>query len=243
MTGERTVPLLPCASIDEMADFSGCLGFETTYRQLRPNPYLALRREDLHLHYFGLPDFRAEDSYGSCLVLVPDPGALFEAFAAGLRSRYGSVPLRGFPRITRPRRRKNADGHTGFTVVDPSGNWIRVLADRAGELPDGAGEESRLGRSLADAVVLADSKGDVAQAVRVLSGALRRAAGEPASAERAEALAYLAELSLGVGDPAAATAALDELDGLVLPADRDSATARRQAAELRDALQRGTRSP
>jgi hypothetical protein len=242
MSGERTVPLLPCASIEEMADFHGCLGFETTYRQQKPNPYLALRRDDLHLHYFALPDFRAEDSYGSCLVLVPDPGPLFEAFATGLRSRYGTLPLRGFPRITRPRRRKNADGHTGFSLVDPSGNWIRVFRDGADELPDDAGEESRLARGLADAVVLADSKGDVAQAAKVLAGALRRTAGEPASAERAEALAYLVELSVGLDDAAAAGAALDELDRLLLPADRDSVAARQQALELRQALQRQGRT-
>ena len=237
MAGERTVPLLPCASIEEMADFHGCLGFETTYRQLRPNPYLALRRDDLHLHYFGLPELRPEDSYGSCLVLVEDPGPLFEAFAAGLRSRYGALPLRGFPRITRPRPRKNADGQTGFSLVDPSGNWIRVVRAGPEEQPDVAGEPSRLARSLADAVVLADSKGDLAQAVKVLTGALRRTAAEPASADRVAALAYLAELSVGLDDVPAALAALDELDLLVLPAEQDSPAAREQAAELRRALQ------
>ena len=237
MAGERTVPLLPCASIDEMAEFHTCLGFETTYRQRKPNPYLALRREDLDLHYFGLPDLRPEDSYGSCLVLVDDPGPLFAAFAAGLRGRYGALPLRGFPRITRPRRRKNAGGQTGFSLIDPSGNWIRVLRVGADEPLDPDARESRLARSIADAVVLADSKGDVAQAVKVLSGALRRTAGEPGSAERAGALAQLAELLLGVGDAAGAIAALDELDRLVLPADQDGTPAREQAAELRRALQ------
>ncbi len=45
MTGERMIPLLPCASIDEIADFAAALGFTVTYRQIRPNPYLALRRD------------------------------------------------------------------------------------------------------------------------------------------------------------------------------------------------------
>ena len=44
---------------------------------------MALRREDLHLHFFGLPGFDPAQSYGSCLVQVPDVAALFEAFAAG----------------------------------------------------------------------------------------------------------------------------------------------------------------
>ena len=49
--GERMIPLLPCASIDEIADFAGALGFTVTYRQVRPNPYLALRREDIELRH------------------------------------------------------------------------------------------------------------------------------------------------------------------------------------------------
>ena len=65
MAGERMIPLLPCASIDVIADFADALGFEVTYRQTRPNPYLALRREGIELHYFGMDGFRPEDSYGT----------------------------------------------------------------------------------------------------------------------------------------------------------------------------------
>ena len=237
MAGEVTVPLLPCVDLDETAGFAECLGFRSTYRQTRPNPYLAVRREDLQLHWFGLPGLRPEDSYSSCLVLVPDPGLLFEAFAGGLRARYGKLPLAGFPRVTRPRRRRNADGQTGFSLVDPSGNWIRVV--RADGPAEPGEAESRLCRGLADAVVLADSKGDAAQAVKVLTGALRRTAGEPATAERAEALAYLAELSVRGSDPAAARVALAELDGLALPDDERAAAALAEAAQLRADLDAG----
>jgi len=164
MTGERMIPLLPCSSIDEIADFAGALGFTVTYRQVRPNPYLALRREDIELHYFGIEGFRPENSYGTCLVIAPDPKRLFDAFADGLRFRYGRLPLSGFPRITRPRRRKNADGFTGFSLVDPGGNWIRVTAGQADDdAPPGA-PTGRLARALQDAVVLGDSHGDVDQA-------------------------------------------------------------------------------
>lgn len=37
MTNERTVPLLPCASIDDIETFYGVLGFRTTYKQRKPN--------------------------------------------------------------------------------------------------------------------------------------------------------------------------------------------------------------
>ena len=44
MLGEKTIPLLPCADIDEIEDFSTALGFVRGFRQLRPNPYLAPHR-------------------------------------------------------------------------------------------------------------------------------------------------------------------------------------------------------
>ncbi|MBB2914321.1 hypothetical protein FHS43_005633 [Streptosporangium becharense] len=71
MANEITVPLLPCRSIDEIVEFYTMLGFIRTYYQVRPNPYVSLRREDLQLHFFGIPEFKPEDSYGSCLVVVP----------------------------------------------------------------------------------------------------------------------------------------------------------------------------
>ncbi|MFJ5618667.1 hypothetical protein [Micromonospora sp. NPDC093243] len=37
MANEVTVPLLPCASIDDMVDFYEVLGLRTTYRQRMPN--------------------------------------------------------------------------------------------------------------------------------------------------------------------------------------------------------------
>jgi hypothetical protein len=80
------------------------------------------------LRHRGLP---AGGSYGSCVVITDDIEPLFDAFAAGLRAAYGKLPVSGFPRITRPRRRKNNDNRTGFSLVDPSGNWIRVTAERS----------------------------------------------------------------------------------------------------------------
>jgi hypothetical protein len=51
---------------------------------------------------------------------------------------------------------------------------------------------SRLGEAVQNAVVLADSKGDVTQATKVLRGALRRApAGDPTLADATEFLAEL----------------------------------------------------
>ena len=128
MANEITVPLLPCRSIDEIAEFYGMLGFTKTYSQQLPNPYVALRRGDINLHFFGIPDFNPEDSYGSCLVIVPDIAELYMAFAAGMRKTHGKLLASGIPRMTRPRKRKNNDNLSGFAVIDPGGDPDPVAA-------------------------------------------------------------------------------------------------------------------
>ena len=136
------VPLLPCASIEDMLAFYTALGFEPTYRQAKPNPYLAMRRGDIDLGFFGMPGFNPADSYGSCIITVPDTSELHRAFADGLRSLYGKVPLAGIPRMTRPRPRRNAEGLAGFSVVDPGGNWLRIYPEAAAADPPPLGGES-----------------------------------------------------------------------------------------------------
>ncbi|GGP55390.1 bleomycin resistance protein [Saccharothrix coeruleofusca] len=216
------IPLLPCASIDEVLEFYSALGFTRTYRQTKPNPYLAMRREDVELHFFGMPGFDPAQSYGSCVVQVPDTAALHRAFAEGLRAAYGRVPLSGIPRMTRPRPRKNVGGLSGFSVVDPGGNWIRIFPVAGTGTPPAIG---KLAEALENAVVLADSRGDPAQAAKILDGALRRVA-DASAVERVEALAYRAELALTLEDPARATAVLAELRAIPLtPADRTSLAA------------------
>ncbi|GIJ30412.1 hypothetical protein Vqi01_55740 [Micromonospora qiuiae] len=41
MTNEVTVPLLPCASIDDIETFYGVLGFRSTHKQRKPNACVA----------------------------------------------------------------------------------------------------------------------------------------------------------------------------------------------------------
>ena len=212
------IPLLPCAEIDGMLTFYSALGFERTYRQTNPNPYLAMRREDIELHFFGIPGFDPAESYGSCIIQVPDTAVLHRAFADGLRAVYGKVPLSGIPRMTRPRPRKNAEGLAGFTVIDPGGNWIRIFPVAASSAPPAA--SGKLAQAVENAVVIADSHGDTAQAAKILDGALARVTDEGA-VERVEALAYRAELALALHDPDRATELLAELDGIPLsPQDR-----------------------
>ncbi|PYF98321.1 hypothetical protein SAMN05216184_11265 [Georgenia satyanarayanai] len=188
----QVIPMLPCGDIDEIADFFTALGFRVTYRQVRPNPYVAVEGHGFPLHYYGMDGHRPEASHSTCGVVVDDTAPLFDALAAGLRARYGRLPVAGFPRITRPRPRKNAGGLTGFSLVDPAGNWIRVMSRSGPAEPPG--ESSPLRESLLNAIVIADSKGDPAQAEKILTGAVRRAdAADPALEDAREFLAELAE--------------------------------------------------
>ncbi|MET8774924.1 VOC family protein [Nocardia sp. NPDC004654] len=215
MANEVTVPLLPCRSIDEIVDFYTMLGFTRTYYQVRPNPYVSLRREDLQLDFFGMPDFEPEDSYGTCVVLVPDTGELFDAFAAGMRKAHGKLLVSGIPRMTRPRKRKNAENRSGFTVIDPGGNWIRIMS--AAPLPsENAPTTGKLITTLNRAVVMGDSHGKHQRAAQILDAALDRDKDTATATELLQALAYRAELAVRAEDPAAARDALTQARALLL---------------------------
>lgn len=238
MVDERMVPLLPCASVGEIRDFYLPLGFEVTYRQLRPYPCLALKREGIDLLYFGIEGFRAEGSYGSCLVVVKDTEPLFEAFSAGLRAQFGKLPLTGFPRITRPRRRKNNGNLSGFSLVDPAGNWIRVTVDSStAEEEEEEAPGSKLSNDLANAVVFADSKGDVPAAIKILERGLRRTDPGVTAIERLEATVYLAELLIRGSEPDRAAELLVQVRKT--ESSEESAPLLRQAAELEATLAAG----
>lgn len=234
MMGERTIPILPCRDLDVTAAFYEALGFVVTYRQVRPNPYMSVQRGGLDLHFFALEDFDPESSMGSAIVLVADPGALFDAFAAGLRSAFGKLPITGIPRITRPRRKQGMAG--GFTVVDPGGNWLRVSSlSEDSDLPDeGAG---RLDRVLLNATRQGDSHGDLPTAISVLLTGLRRHS-DASEVDRIPLLAYLAELYVRSHDLASARSILEEIGAVALDdADRAKvSSALSDVAELRRTL-------
>jgi catechol 2,3-dioxygenase-like lactoylglutathione lyase family enzyme len=217
------IPALPCRDLDDSLPFYRALGFEVTYRQERPNPYAVVRRDEIELHLFGVPGFDPAESMHTVIVLVPDTGALHAAFAAGLREAFGKVPVSGIPRMTRPRKMQGMRG--GFMVVDPGGNWLRILrqATESDFDPDGGPqdrpteEEGRLARVVAAAARQADSHGDEAAGIRMLLTGLARHADAP-PAQRLPALVYLAELHVRTGDRDAAAAVLAKIGELELSA-------------------------
>ena len=234
MANEITIPALPCPSIDEVVTFYEALGFHCTYRQTKPNPYAVVRREDWEMHFFGIDGFDPENSYATCVVQVPDTGPVHAAFTEGLRTHYGKVPIQGIPRMTRPRRRKNADNLAAFTVIDPGGNWIRIFPEKKAEAEEPQ-EQGKLAKTLDTAVVLGDSKGDHLQAAKILDSALAKTKDAPPT-ERVEALAYRAELARRAGDNKTAETTLAELKSIPLTPKEQTqvAEALATAAELTD---------
>ena len=218
MAGERTYPILPCRELDEAVAFYNALGFTRTYWQLRPNPYAVVVREDLQIHLFGMADFDPEQSYGSVIVVVPDPDALYHSFAEGLRRAFGKLPVSGIPRILRPRKRFGTV--YGFSVVDVGGNWLRV--SKTGDTEEATQEpEEGLAKILSVAARLGDAHGDDAAALKTLESGLLRYT-DASILDRARALLFRAELAVRFGDRSLAQASLSQMQALPLDEDEQS---------------------
>ncbi|MEO8660225.1 MAG: VOC family protein [Bryobacteraceae bacterium] len=213
MANERTYPCLPCRDLDESVAFYEALGFKQTYRQLKPNPYGVVAREDIHLHLFGIENFDPALSYGNVIVVVPDPDSLYQAFAAGLRAAYKKLPAAGIPRILRPR--KKFGTVRGFSVVDPGGNWLRIS-----KVGDSASEENSSGLAgvLEVATRLGDAHGDEAKALKVLESGLKRFPDAPL-VDLARVLLYRAELAMRSNNLALARSSLAAMLALELNED------------------------
>jgi catechol 2,3-dioxygenase-like lactoylglutathione lyase family enzyme len=232
---ERTIPILPCRSIEDTLAFYGALGFEVTYRQERPNTFAVVVRGGIELQFFVLRELDPAASYSTCYVLVADVDALHADFAAGLRATFGRVPARGIPRMSAPR--DMTYGVRQFIVVDPGGNHIRIgqpLGSRPVPRTEGGG---RLERALVAAVTLAESKGDDPAAATVLDSALAADAAPPDTV-RVRALVLRAEVAYRMDDSRGARDWLDQALATRLDdAGRVSLRADlRRAADLDDAL-------
>lgn len=144
-----------------------------------------------------LRDAVPEQSYASAIVTVLDVGAVHDAFAAGLKGGLGRVPRAGIPRLLRVREKSGTA--TGFSLVDPGGNWLRFYREGSSEESESA-HQSGLRRVLATAARQGDARGDDATAAAILDRGIQRYP-DADPADLAEALAYRAELAERLGDP------------------------------------------
>ncbi|HEU4340415.1 MAG TPA: VOC family protein [Candidatus Binatia bacterium] len=223
MANERTYPLLPCAQLDESIAFYESLGFKKTYRQVRPNPYAVVALEDIQIHLFGIEGFNPAESYGSVIVAVPDPDNLYHDFAAGLRKRYGKLPVTGIPRILRPRKKYGTV--RGFSVVDPGGNWLRIYKLGESEEADSAETAEGLTQIMYVAARLGDAHGDEALALKTLESGLTRFGKTAGALELARAHLYRAELAVRTKDHELAQVSLTAAKSLEMTDDERAALA------------------
>lgn len=231
MANERTYPCLPYRDIDEAITFYNTLGFVKTYRQLKPNPYAVVAREDLQIHLFGIDNFNPADSYGSVIVVVPDADALYTAFATGLRAAYGKLPIAGIPRILRPRKRYGTV--RGFSLVDVGGNWLRISKAGDTEEEENAEKATGLAQIVLTAARLGDAHGDETIALKTLENGITRFSDAPAI-DRVQAFLYRAELAVRLNDHALAQSSLAAAQTLTLTDDETATIAEELArtAEL-----------
>ena len=198
---ERTIPILPCQSIDDVLAFYEALGFAVTYRQERPNTFAVVERGGIELQFFVLKALDPEASYSTCYVITPDVDGLHEAFTSGIRAAVGRVPTRGVPRIGPVR--NMSYGVRQFIVVDPGGNYIRIGQPIEAQPLPTAKTTGRLERAVIAAVTLADSRSDDAGAAKVLDNAF---ADDPPTAGpvAVRALVLRADVAHRLGDDASA---------------------------------------
>jgi len=223
VANERTYPCLPCGEVDESVAFYESLGFTRTYRQVRPNPYAVVAREDLQIHLFGINGFNPAESYGTAIVVVPDPDSLYRDFAAGLRKVHGKLPVAGIPRIIRPRKKYGTV--RGFSVVDPGGNWLRISKLGDSEEENSAERAEGLAGIIFVAARLGDAHGDEALALKTLESGLTRFGEAATAVELARAYLYRAELAVRTADPELARSSLAAAESLGLAPDEKAALA------------------
>lgn len=198
----KTIPALPCGSIDQTLEFWSELGFAITYRQKAPNPYGVVKRDGYELHFFGLKGLDPATSFSTCLVMVPDVEAVHAEFAASLTRILGRSPAKGLPRISRMR-----PGQTRFTLTDPNGSSVIFIKYGPEDEKNAHAYEdptlTPLQKAIKVAERLRDYHVDDRMAAKALDVALART-GVESPQDRAAALITRAELARALDDPALA---------------------------------------
>lgn len=198
----KTIPALPCVSLDDTLAFWEALGYAVTYRQKAPNPYGVVARDGYELHFFGLKGLDPAANFTTCLVMVTAVEPLHAELSEAMRRVLGRSPAKGLPRISRMR-----PGQTRFTLTDPNGTSVIFI--KYGPEDEEAAQAYKdpaltpLQRAIKLAERLRDYHLDDHSASKALDVALKRA-GIEAPEVRATALEARAELARAQDDVALA---------------------------------------
>lgn len=193
----RTIPILPCQSVQENLTFWQSLDYEVTYQQKTPYAYGVIHSNDIDLHFIGV-DMEPKNNFISCLVLVSELVSLHKTYANKIKSFKGKSPYQGIPRISRMR-----EGQTRFTLTDVAGNSIIFIREGGKDHEEAEAyknpDQTPLQRSLNMAKRLRDFKNDDAAAAKVLDLAIKKH-GDDTSIDFAQVLSARIELGIIMND-------------------------------------------
>ncbi|UUU34007.1 VOC family protein [Streptomyces sp. CA-210063] len=226
--GEKTIPILPCQTLQPLLDFYVALGFEVAFQQRSPNPYAVVVRGGIELQFFGLKRYEPTQSFSTCYVRTDDVDGLYAAFRAGLKETYGRIPTRGLPRLGPLK--DMSYGMRQFLMTDPGGNCVRVGQPTSEDQSHRPTPTETFARALHLASLLADSKNDPAGAARVVDRALGLEDEKPTGLRLLQLLVLRADVAARLGDEETATSVLTRAAAVRLTAE--------ERVEARDALVR-----
>lgn len=121
MRTERAEPILPARNLDEIRAFYQMLGFVSWWQGRGPWDYEIVSRGHLVVHFFAEPGLTPGQNEASCYWRVKDADRLYQELAVL------KLPSEGIPRLTAPI--DQPWGMREFTMVDPSGNLLRIGHD------------------------------------------------------------------------------------------------------------------
>jgi catechol 2,3-dioxygenase-like lactoylglutathione lyase family enzyme len=119
---ERSEPILPSRDLNETRTFYEAIGFRPWFRDGGVNAnYEILSRGHLVVHFFLERGLVPEKNDAGCYLRVVDADEFHDVCEAL------HLPDTGVPRRTSPR--DESWGMREFTIVDPSGNLLRIGHD------------------------------------------------------------------------------------------------------------------
>ncbi|WP_432143771.1 bleomycin resistance protein [Streptomyces sp. bgisy084] len=213
---EKTIPMLPCRTLQPVLDFYTVLGFEVTFQQKSPNPYAVVARGGIQLHFFGMKRYDPAESYSTCYIRTDDVDGLYEDFRTGFKAAYGRVPARGLPRMGPLK--DTSHGVRQFLVSDPGGNCLRIGQQTSQDHRHRPAPEETFSRALHQASLFADSRDDPAGAAKIIDRVLRMADERPTPVQLLRLLVLRAEVAGCLGGDATATSLLAEAAAVHLTA-------------------------
>jgi catechol 2,3-dioxygenase-like lactoylglutathione lyase family enzyme len=119
---ERSEPILPSRNLNETRAFYEAIGFRPWFRGGGVNSnYEILSRGHLVVHFVLERGLEPAKNDAGCYLRVADADAFHDVCEAL------HLPAKGIPRRTEPR--DESWGMREFTIVDPSGNLLRIGHD------------------------------------------------------------------------------------------------------------------